>query len=510
MSYMKKIIYIALILVLTIPSVAHAAWWKPSTWNVMRKPVESTKQATKTATTTNAVIAPVAATTTESVIQKYTEPSSAELLKRIAELEDKLDKARAGVKKETVAVEDTSKVVSSAQKTPVVTANLSDKDVAAKINTALVTIETATSTWNGAVIDAQGHIVLPFQAVVLKDTAGNTLGITRQVSVTLSNGSKKNATAVGFNEPVGVAIFQFTNKTATSYLKVNHDTSIKVGDKVYIFGTKSARNDGGAALLAGGTVSQKTGAIVEMTSDPKPFEGGMMVTAQGSFIGISNTPVCKVLEEMKTCLSYKTTATITRESFPRLLQGLKLYTDKKNSTKEESAIRGQLERIYLNTKGDSSFEYTINSVTGKNSFDYFNGKFAEDREGKITKLYLNKLKAAAENMIRAFDTFKGQANTLNIFFIEQEAALLTLDDYQAAIIKKIQITNVAKLKEYQDKVNFWSKKKNEYDGFLTNPAGASQDYLMEQGVFIEDAAAYLKAEQKKVIDTYSGEILQIF
>ena len=59
-------------------------------------------------------------------------------------------------------------------------------------------------------------------------------------------------------------------------------------------------------------------------------------------------------------------------------------------------------------------------------------------------------------------------------------------------------------------LNFWSKKKNEYDGFLTNPAGANQDYLMEQGVFIEDAAAYLKAEQKKVIDTYSGEILQIF
>jgi hypothetical protein len=33
---------------------------------------------------------------------------------------------------------------------------------------------------------------------------------------------------------------------------------------------------------------------------------------------------------------------------------------------------------------------------------------------------------------------------------------------------------------------------------------------MEQGVFVESTLEYLKAEQKKIIDTFSGETIQLF
>lgn len=485
---MKRIIFAIFALIIIFPTTASAVWWKPATWNVMRKPVEISKPKTETVVATSTLT-----TTTELQVQSYPELSKEELLKRIAELEDKLEKSRISKKEVT-----TAEIVKVTQATS--TVNLSEKEISNKVRSALVTLELGTSTWSGVFIDVQGHIAFPLHFVTLKDSLDAVKGVVTQINVTLTNGTKKTASVVGFNEAFDVAVFQVSSKTAVSYVKVNHDTGIKVGDKVYVFGSSP---------LATGTVTQK-GSMIEITSSSKPADGGLVINASGAFVGLSNAPVCKVLEEMKTCLTYKTTISTARESFPRILLGMKLYKEKKNSTKEEIAVRGQLERVYMNTKDNSTFEYTINSVTGKNNFDYFNNKLGADEQGKITKLYLTKLKVAAENMGKAFDTLKGQSYTLNIFFIDEVAAVDTLDSYQHAIVKKIEVYNAAKVKEYEERVSFWSKKKNEYDGFLANPSNVTHDYLMEQGVFVEDAAMYLKSEQKKVIDTYSGEVLQLF
>ena len=77
-------------------------------------------------------------------------------------------------------------------------------------------------------------------------------------------------------------------------------------------------------------------------------------------------------------------------------------------------------------------------------------------------------------------------------------------------MKKIEIYNTAKLKEYQVKVKEWSSKKNEYDGYLTKINEVSHTYLMEEAIFIEKALEYIKAEQKGIVEMFSGETLEIF
>jgi len=467
---MRRIISLCIFVLALIPVTVSAVWWKPSTWNVLKKTAEVSKPQ-------------ITATTTEETVPVYVEPSVDELLKRIVELEDKLDKARASAKSVTAKAAATT--------TTTATTGFSEKEIADNIYSARVTFATTTGSWSGAIIDTEGHGILPYIAV--KDTVS-------PITITLANGTQKTAAILGFNEVDNIAIFQLSNKTSSAYIKVNHDSGIKVGDKMYVFGPHES---------VVGTVSQKN-SVIEINSSAKPTEGDLAVNAQGAFVGFSDASTCKVIEEMKTCLTYKTVLRNSRETFPRIILGMKLYKDKKNSTKEEVAVRGQLERMYMNVKDSHTFEYAVTSVMGKNNFDYFNEKLALDEQGKITKLYLAKLKISAGNMGKAFETLKERAYTLNTFLLNEVSDIATLDDYQRTVLKKIELDTTARIKDYKENISFWSKKKNEYDALLLNPADATHDYLMDQGLLIEDTAASLRTEQQEILKIFSGETLRIF
>jgi hypothetical protein len=236
----------------------------------------------------------------------------------------------------------------------------------------------------------------------------------------------------------------------------------------------------------------------------------VLVNSNGSVIGMVNKLACRVLEQGEKCLKYTVTVSNVNSVLPKVIEGMKLYKKKINSDYEELLIRGQLEGMYNNLKQVGVIDYTITSVTGQNSFDYFNNKLGDDQEGKIVKLYLIKLKQIAENINKSTEFLKSLSYELSRFFINESAPIGNLGTYQNKIIKKIEADNLKKLDEYTAKVNLWSKKKNEYDAWILKPAEVSKDYLMEQGVFVESAIDYLIAEKKRILDTFSGEAVNIF
>mgnify|MGYP000852525935 FL=1 len=108
------------------------------------------------------------------------------------------------------------------------------------------------------------------------------------------------------------------------------------------------------------------------------------------------------------------------------------------------------------------------------------------------------------------DFLKSQSYELSVFLINESSTIESFDIYQKTIVRKIEAHNTAKLKEYQAKVNEWSSKKNEYDGYLTKIGEVSHTYLMEEAVLIEKTLEYIKAEQKEIVEMFSGETLEIF
>jgi hypothetical protein len=493
---MKKVFYTLFLLALVFPQATFASWWNPFTWKKLQNVETYKKEEVSVATTTENV----------QNIQTFSQPSVEELLKRIAELEDKLEKALN--KKETNIPEQVA--VKKAEVTTSMS-GLSDNQMIAKVKPAIVLVETATSSGSAVIVDSQGHVIVEAHTIWTKDENGDVVGVADVINVTLSNGSKKTAKVVGIDEALDVAVLQLNDKISSSYIKVNFDSQSKSGDKAYIFGVPSTKgNSSGGDTFVSGTVSQKTTSIFEMLSGKKPLDNGAMVNANGDFVGIPNKSACKVLEEMKTCIQYKTTATSPRAVLPKLLIGMKLYKDKKYSTEKEILIRGHFEGIYSVTREGVLINSAVENSSGKNSFDYFNDKLLSDEEGKIPKIYLSKLKVAADRIYKAMDFLKEQSYALNIILINENASINEMDSYQQKIIRKIEADNVLKLKEYKTKVDLWSKKKNEYDGLITRPTDATNDYLMEQGVFVESTLEYLKVEQKKIIDTFSGETIQLF
>ena len=94
--------------------------------------------------------------------------------------------------------------------------------------------------------------------------------------------------------------------------------------------------------------------------------------------------------------------------------------------------------------------------------------------------------------------------------VDQDAAIGDLGDYQKKILLALAAEGIQKEKEFKDKVDLWSRKKNEYDSYIADPSKVTHDYLMEEGVAIEDEVDYLAKEQKRILDEYSGETIDIF
>jgi len=488
---MKKATFLLVFGLILVPAYVSASWWNPFSW---KKAPEVPKQDTEVVATSTPV---------ESAI-----PSVSDLLKRIAELEDKLDKARAALKKEPVVpapVETKTVAVSEPA-----SSGLSNSQISSKVRPAIVLVETATSSASGVIIDSTGHILTSAHGVWTQKSDGTVIGAAESMTVTLSSGAKKKAVLIGIDESADLAILQLSDKSASTYLKLNHDAGLSVGDKVAVVTAPSSRGNGGSTFVPG-TITKKSSYAIESTTDDKPLDnGGALVTASGNFVGIPTKIVCKVLEEGTNCLKYTVTSSIIKSRLSKLLDGMQLYKDKQNESAEEILVHGQLIGFYNNIKQYGVIDYAVESATGKNSFDYFNNRLADDMDGKLTKLYLNKLKSTSENIYRAFDLLKTLSYDLRTFLINESSSIADLGDYQRKVLSEIQSGNTTRLADYKAKVDFWTKKKNEYDGYLTHPSDTTHDYLMEQGVVVENAAAYLQKERSKLLDIFSGESVDIF
>jgi hypothetical protein len=189
---------------------------------------------------------------------------------------------------------------------------------------------------------------------------------------------------------------------------------------------------------------------------------------------------------------------------------MRLYKEKKGRTIEEELFHGYLEGLYSKVSSSDTVMFAVNSVTGKNSFSYFDTKLVEDTEGKIARLYALKLKSASENILKAFDFLKSVSYSFSVSLINDSASISKLDPYQQKMISQVQADNAARLKVYQAQIDLWTKKKNEYDGYIANPSGATNDYYMAEGVSVEKSALLLEKEGKAILDGLSTDVRGVF
>ncbi len=507
---MKKLLVLTILCAIIVPSAAHAAWWNPTTWRAFQKKATSTADMATTTNTEIAVEAPK--------IDDSSKPTYEDLQRRISELEQKLEDMRSKLKITELAksvieqeAKAATKSVAVISPTPAVSVAPSISQIGSKIKPAIVYIETATTTGSGIIIDPQGYVLTDAHVVWIQNGNKEVVGALEKVTVTLPNGSKKTARLVGIDEGHDLAMLKLDGGSYP-FVNLNNNSSVKVGDSAYIVSYPSLPDSAvnGYSVISA-TVSKKKTDSLELSSEKKPLDnGGAIVNIQGNFMGIPDKSSCKVLEEMKNCLKYTITSDGAKGVFPKLMAGMKLYKDKKSRTAQEALVRGKLEGFYSKMSESLILDYAVNGMTGKNSFDYFNSRLSGDQDGKITKLYLNKLKLSAINIYRSYEYLKNEAYDLSIFFINESSSNESLDDYQVKTIKSIQAINAAKLKVYEKKVDVWSAKKNEYDALLTRPQEATHDFLTEQGVMLEGVAEDLKAEKKSLIELFSGESVNIF
>lgn len=501
---MKKALIITVCGALLVPSIVDAAWW-----NVFSRKKSSV--ATSTATL---------ATSSEPI---YVPPSSDELLRRIAELEAKLEEAQANLKKLTGTVKPeqkkleevieraTAKTVTTVATESAPAPTASKTEVASRIRPSIVLIETATSSSSGVIIDSAGHILTSARVALKVDSSGTLVGVEETLPVTLSNGTKRDARLVGLDEAIDVAILQLSNKSSSSFIEPTYDSGVSVGDTLYIASAPSSRAKGGNTFVPA-TVTKKTSTSLEMSTTEKPIDmNGAVVTARGTLVGVQNPSSCRVLEDGKICLRYSVTLDFDiRGRMTKMLSGMRLFTNKQFATGEEQLIGGKFEGMYraISEYGfiDSAYDY----VSGKNSFDYFNDRLDEDDRGKITRIYLNKLKISADNIFKAYEWLKGQAYDLHVFFINNEIEISALSSYQRKIVSEIESFNTKRLADYTKEVDRWAKKKNEYDTRLADSSTTNHDYLLFEGALIETEAEKLIAEKKRVMKMFSGENIDIF
>lgn len=503
---MARIVVGFALLLSIVPAVASAAWWNPLSWSVFRNAATTTIPTLVVETAQPGVSgsrvappSPVAATS-----------SVEELLARIAQLEAELAKVRMMAAQKEVQLPP--RPAASASASSAASSAASDASIKAQFAPAIALVESATSSGAGAFIDSQGHILVQAHVIWAQDSSKYVYGVADKVTVTLNSGAKQQGKVVGIDQGNNIAIVQVDSKTSPAYLKTSAASSATTGDKVYVFSSPVSRADASAGYgFVPATVSKRDLNGFEATVDSRPIDnGGAMVDAKGFLIGIPRVSSCRILEEMSNCLKYVVSAPEIRARLPKLIAGMKLYTAKKYETLQESNIRGALEGVYQATRESGVLLYAIRNVTDENSFDLFNKRLSDDENGKITKLYLTKLKNATQNVYEAVDFLKQQSYNLDIFFKQELSGIVTLDAYQLAVINQVAADNLKKFKEYESKVAYWSKKRNEYDAMLANPSKATHDYLMLEGATVESSADYINAEKDRILKAFSGETVKLF
>ncbi len=74
----------------------------------------------------------------------------------------------------------------------------------------------------------------------------------------------------------------------------------------------------------------------------------------------------------------------------------------------------------------------------------------------------------------------------------------------------MRVDNEAWLKAYTAQVDYWTKKKNEYDAYVARPTDTTNDYLITEGASVERAARDLRTEQEKIVNSLSSDVRGIF
>ncbi|MDE1874763.1 MAG: serine protease [Patescibacteria group bacterium] len=493
---MKKLIPLFFLIYL-VPAVAFAAWWNPLTWFSKA----TSAPAVNTISRSNVAPASISATST---------PSAADLEAEITNLQTQLENALNRI----AVLSAASQKAAPAQTAPSrsVSSGISDAAMLAKVGPAIVGLNTATSSGSGVIIDAQGDILTNAHTIWTKDANNNVVGVADQVQVTFSDGSRSTATVIGMDEGDDLAIVELVSKRASSYISPDYGVSAKAGDRVYVLGYPATTADSSLGYgFATATVSQVGSDAITADVGRKPLDnGGALVDAQGGLIGIPHVTSCKILENMSDCLEYTVSAPNVSTIVPKLLAGMMLYKNKVNASAAEVLIQGELQGVYQSFADGSTVDFAVRDVTGDNSFADFDNRLGDDQNGSITRIYLTKLKLAAESMYQAVDFLKSQAYNLNVFLEDEDPSLPSLNSYERQTLTKIQSEIAAKVTKYESKVSLWSSKRNEYDAKIADPSSVSHNYLMEEGAFVENEATYLSAEKQWMLDTFSGENVAIF
>ncbi len=473
---MKKTLIVALAILALAPYAAEAAWWNPFGWGKSPRPAVVSDNADQ------------AATSSESTDGLSVLPTTDELYRRIAELEGKIDVLRAQLAEAREGKSTPAPVVAVVD----VEAD-SPRDLSANGKASVVLVEGPKGTSAGSVIDAKGFIV----------TTSKILGTSTSATVVLSSGAKRQAHLIGLEVANNVAVLQLSDAKASSYASYRTGALPSVGDTLYMVGF----NVGGVSASAiPAVVAQNSASSFQVTVESKPFDTSVLVTSNGSLVAIPSSSSCKVLEEGRTCLKYAVSATVSSSRIPLLAQGLRLYGPSKVPTKEEEAFRGYIESLYRAVTDATSVTSAIDAVSGKNSFDFLNGRLADDENGKIARLYATKLKNAADSLSRAYDSLRSASYTFRTGLINDSALTIYLNGYQRKTIQALQAENDARLKKYQEQMDFWTRKKNEYDSYISAPDKATHDLLMTEGVFVESGAGTLSKERQRILESLSSDV----
>lgn len=468
---MKKTLIAAVALFALTPYVSSAAWWNPFTWGKdgeVKLIIET--------------IDDVESSDSDAL------PTTDDLYKRIAELESKIDTLRAQL------VEARAGKPVPDEAVPVADAKTSSpRALSANGKASIVLVEGPKGTSAGSIIDAKGFIV----------TTSKILATSTTAAVTMPNGTQKQANLVGLEVATNVAVLQFADAKASSYAPYRSGTLPAVGEQLFLAGF----NVGGTvAGVIPATVTKSSPSSFQVAVESKPFDTSVIVTESGALVAIPSSSNCTVLEEGRNCLKYTVSSTVSSSRIPLLTQGLRLYGPSKVTTREEDVFRGYIESLYRTFNESTAVSSAIDAVSGNNSFDLLGERLSGDENGKIARLYATKLKNAADSLSRAYDALRSASYTFRTGLINDSSLVIYLNDYQRKTIQTLQTQNDVRLGAYQERMDFWTKKKNEYDSYISLPDKVTHDLLMAEGVFVEGGASALSKERQKVLDGLSSDV----